>query len=252
MRYFIEFAYDGTHYFGFQIQPKQISVQEVLERNLSCLLRKKIKIVGAARTDTGVHARKMFGHFDYEYKLPENLIRKINAFLPKDIVIYSLFKVSKTAHARFDATFRTYSYYFSTIRNPFEVLFSFPAHHFNLQIPLMQEAASYLLQVNDFKSFSKLHSNNKNTLCKVIEAKFAFKQTTLIFTITANRFLRNMVRAIVGTLLRVGIGKLSIEQFKYIVDQQNRLLAGTSAPAHALFLENIKYPDWVFLVDFVL
>lgn len=247
MRYFIEFAYDGTHYFGFQIQPNQISIQEVIEFNLSLLLNKRIKIIGAGRTDRGVHARQMFAHFDCEKELSKYFIKKINAVLPKDIVVYSIFKVNSDAHARFNAESRTYRYYLLRKMNPFESLFAFPIYY-NLEISLMEEAANYLLEINDFKSFSKLHSNNQTTFCKINEAKFTSNRskTQLIFTITSNRFLRNMVRAIVGTLLHIGKGKLSISDFKSTIEQKNDILTKISVPPYALFLEKIKYPNWIF------
>ncbi|MCB9201521.1 MAG: tRNA pseudouridine(38-40) synthase TruA [Flavobacteriales bacterium] len=242
MRYFIEFAYDGTNYFGYQIQPNQISVQEVLESKLSTLLRKEIKITGAGRTDTGVHAHQMFAHFDTENQIPNDLGHKLNSFLPKDIVINDIFRVNDDAHARFDAEFRTYKYYISTKRNPFDYQFSYPIFQ-NLDVQEMQKSANKLLNHSDFKSFSKLHSDNKTTICNVTEAFFETNENQIIFTITANRFLRNMVRAVVGTLIEVGKGKINTNEFNEIINSKKRSEAGTSAPANALFLYKITYPN---------
>lgn len=245
MRYFIEFAYDGTNYFGYQIQPNQISVQETLEKALSTILKRKVSITGAGRTDTGVHARQMFAHFDDE-PIDSQLTYKLNAFLPKDISVFSIFQVPDDAHARFDAIKRTYKYYIALTRNPFDYIYSYPIYHKKLDVKLMQKCADFLLQVEDFKSFSKLHSDNKTTRCKVDFAKFEEKENQLIFTISADRFLRNMVRAIVGTLIEVGKNKINLEQFQQIILEKNRSKAGTSAPANALFLEKIEYPESIF------
>lgn len=248
MRYFIEFAYDGTNYFGYQIQPNQISVQETLEKAFSTILKQKISITGAGRTDTGVHARQMFAHFDVDEMINPQLTFKLNAFLPKDISIISIFQVSDDAHARFDAIKRTYKYYISLTRNPFKYKYSYPIYHTRLNIESMQKCADFLLTIEDFKSFSKLHSDNKTTRCKVDFANFEQINNQLIFTISADRFLRNMVRAIVGTLIEVGKNKINYEQFQQIVLEKNRSKAGTSAPANALFLEKIEYPEQIFTI----
>lgn len=246
MRYFIEFAYNGCHYFGFQIQNNQITIQEVLEEKLSLLLSEQIKITGAGRTDTGVHARQMFAHFNYNNKLPENLIKKINIFLPNDIIVYSIFRVKTTAHARFDAKERTYKYYFSIQENPFNYFFSFPIYHLKLNISEMQEAANYLIKIKNFKSFAKNHSNNITEICNIYTSKFIFKKTKLIFLITADRFLRNMVRSITGGLLEIGKGKLSINKFIDDISKRKRIASGFSLPAKGLFLEKITYPNSIF------
>lgn len=246
MRYFIEFAYDGTNYFGYQRQPNQISVQETLEKALSTILKRKVSITGAGRTDTGVHARQMFAHFDDDESINSQFTYKLNAFLPKDISVSSIFQVPDSAHARFDAIKRTYKYYITLTRTPFFFQYSYPIYHKKLDVELMQKCADFLLQVEDFKSFSKLHSDNKTTRCKLDFAQFEEKENQLIFTISANRFLRNMVRAIVGTLLEVGKNKINDEQFRQIVLDKDRGKAGTSAPANALFLEKIEYPELIF------
>ncbi len=246
LRYFIEFAYDGTNYFGYQIQPNQVSVQETLEKALSTILKRKIFITGAGRTDTGVHARQMFAHFDDDEPINSQLTYKLNAFLPKDISVFSIFQVPDDAHARFDAIKRTYKYHIALTRNPFDYIYSYPIYHKKLDVEVMQKCADFLLQIEDFKSFSKLHSDNKTTRCKVDFTKFEEKENQLIFTISADRFLRNMVRAIVGTLLEAGKNKINFEQFQQIVLEKDRCRAGTSAPANALFLEKIEYPKIIF------
>ena len=223
-RYFITFSYDGTNYHGWQIQPNANTVQQELQRALSILLRKEIEVVGAGRTDTGVHARKMAAHFDWELKDQAKLS-------------------SDDMHARFSATSRTYHYYIHTRKDPFE-------RHFSLQInyPLdfnkMNEAAKYFLQHEDYAAFCKAGGDNKTTICHVTEAKWVqTSPTSWYFEITANRFLRNMVRAVVGTLIDVGRGKISMNQFLEILHQGTRSDAGESMPGNALFLEDVSYPE---------
>lgn len=246
MRYFIKLAFNGTPFFGWQIQPEQISVQEVLENAFSLLLKQKIDITGCGRTDTGVHAKEYFAHFDYHEEIhPESLkklIHQLNSFLPQEIVIYAIFSVPEDAHARFDATFRTYRYYINLEKDPFTSPFAYRVFE-HLDIDLMNEAAKLLLSNTDFTSFSKVHTQVNNFNCSVTDAFWIMKNGQLIFEITANRFLRNMVRAIVGTLLLVGKGKLTVEGFQNIIDQKDRCKAGTSVPAHALFLEKIRYNE---------
>ncbi|MBO4739643.1 MAG: tRNA pseudouridine(38-40) synthase TruA [Bacteroidales bacterium] len=244
-RYFIHLAYNGKNYFGWQRQPKDISVQEVLENDISVLLKEPISIVGAGRTDTGVHARNFYAHFDTSNDLNEqdcqHLAYKLNAFLPKDIVVFSIFKVDSQMHARFSATSRTYRYYVSTQKNPFRQDMAYSVLQ-ALNVEQMNECCQKLLQYNDFTSFSKVHTQTNNNLCTITFAQWQrLPDNILCFEITANRFLRNMVRAIVGTLLQVGKGKLSVDDFCRIIEQRNRNEAGESAPAHALFLEEISY-----------
>lgn len=241
MRYFIEFSYNGKNYFGYQIQPKDISVQEELERALSTILREEIKTTGAGRTDTGVHAKKMFAHFDTHLVLPEKLTHQLNSFLPDDISVKRIFEVRNDFHARFDATFRTYEYYISLDKNPFTTDSAWQHWRRDLDINKMNEACSILFEYEDFTSFAKLHTDNKTNLCEIYIAKWEQNGTELKFTISANRFLRNMVRAIVGTMVEVGSGKIKPEDLRKVIENKNRNSAGTSAPAHGLFLVDVGY-----------
>ncbi len=241
MRYFIEFSYNGKNYFGYQIQPREISVQEVLEKALSTILREEIKTTGAGRTDTGVHAKKMFAHFDTEQNLDKNLPQKLNSFLPPDISVKNIFKVNDDFHARFDATFRTYEYFISLEKNPFTQDYSWQMWRRNLDIDKMNEACKILFEYEDFTSFAKLHTDNKTNFCKIYKAFWEQNGTELKFTISADRFLRNMVRAIVGTMVEIGNGKLKPEDLRKIIEDKNRNSAGTSAPAQGLFLVDIGY-----------
>jgi tRNA pseudouridine38-40 synthase len=244
MRYFVELAYNGTPFFGWQCQPDQITVQEVLEDAFSLLLNDKIELVGCGRTDTGVHAKQYFAHFDYNDLLSDSycqkLIHKLNSFLPKEIVVYRIFQVEEDTHARFSALDRTYRYYVDTSKNPFDFPFTYRFYE-KLDMDLMNLATSFLLGNQDFTTFSKLHTNVNNNFCDVKTAFWEQRNGQLVFTITANRFLRNMVRAIVGTLLFVGKGKMSVDDFQNIIQQKNRSKARVSAPAHALFLEEVNY-----------
>lgn len=252
MRYFMRLAFNGTPFFGWQIQPKNISVQEVIENALTLLLqqpsddgqRERIAITGCGRTDTGVHARDFVAHFDFSEELNEEqrlkLVNKLNSFLPKEIVIYAIEPVADDAHARFDAIDRTYRYYVNIRKDAF----NFPYAHRvfeKLDMDKMNEAAQLLLKNEDFTSFSKVHTQVNNMRCHVTHAQWEQCDGQLIFTITANRFLRNMVRAIVGTLLLVGKGKITVQDFQDIIEQKDRCKAGDSAPAHALFLEKVRY-----------
>lgn len=250
MRYFIHLAYNGANYFGWQLQPDAPSVQETLENCLSLLLHQtRISITGCGRTDTQVNASCFYAHFDIEQNFtPEQcqqLTDKLNNFLPKDIVIFRIFQVNDNAHARFDADCRTYQYFISLKKNPF----NFSQRMFcyrNLNIERMNEAAALLLVNEDFTSFSKVHTQVNNFICHISHAQWQLQGNDLVFTITANRFLRNMVRAIVGTLLEVGLGKLTVEDFQNIINQKDRCKAKTSAPACALFLTDVKYPSTIF------
>lgn len=241
MRYFVEFSYNGQHYFGYQIQPNEITIQEELEKALSTILRKPIKITGAGRTDTGVHAKKMFAHFDTEEAVSEKLPHQLNSFLPSDISIKKIFAVQDNAHARFDATFRTYEYYISLEKNTFSQNFAWQHWRRNLDVDKMNEACKILFEYEDFTSFAKLHADNKTNFCKIYKAVWEQNGTELKFTISADRFLRNMVRAIVGTMVEIGSGKLKPEDLKKIIEAKNRSIAGTSAPAHGLFLVDVGY-----------
>ncbi len=243
MRYFLELAYNGTQYHGWQVQLNAVSVQETIEKCLSILLSSKIKITGAGRTDAGVHAKQMFAHFDFEKKLNNDLVARMNNFLPKDIVILNLFLVKEKAHSRFDALSRKYKYYVSLRKNPFNYHSTWQFSKIDLNIDLMNQAAQTLYEYTDFTSFSKLHTDVKTNNCKIFNAEwFSIKKELICFEITADRFLRNMVRAIVGTLIDVGKKKLSLDEFKTIIESKDRNKAGVSAPAKGLFLVEINYP----------
>jgi len=242
MRYFAELAYKGTAYHGWQIQPNANTIQETLEKAFSTILRTPdFSCVGCGRTDTGVHASQYFMHFDLENSIDEvHLTHKVNALLPNDIVVYNIKHVKDSLHARFDAKERSYKYYINTERNPFTLGTSYYFSH-PLDIEKMNEAANYLLQINDFACFAKVHSDVKTTICDVRFAKWEKIEDKLIFTITADRFLRNMVRAVVGTLLLVGEKKITFNEFKAIIESKNRSNAGRSVPGHGLFLRKIVY-----------
>ena len=242
MRYFIKLAYKGTNYFGWQYQPDAISVQETLNKALSTLLKTNIDILGVGRTDSGVHAKEMFAHFDYETEIDtQKIVYKLNSFLPKDIAIFDLIKVHDDAHARFDATKRTYEYHIHTKKNAFESddswYYSLP-----LDVEKMNEACKILFEYTDFECFSKTHTDVNTFNCKIFEANWKQNEDKLVFTITADRFLRNMVRAIVGTMINIGSGKVSLNDFRKIIESKNRSKAGFSVPAHGLYLTKIEYP----------
>lgn len=247
-RYFIYLAYDGTAYHGWQIQPNGASVQECLMKALSTLLRREVEVTGAGRTDAGVHARLMVAHFDSEVPLdPLLMADKLNRLLPPDISVYRLRPVRPEAHARFGATARTYKYYVSTAKVPFSRqyrcrLFRTP------DFGRMNEAARTLFDYTDFTSFSKLHTDVKTNNCRIMHACWTqVDEQTWVFTIRADRFLRNMVRAVVGTLLEVGFGKLTVEGFRRVIEQKDRCRAGTSVPGNALFLVDVAYPEELFV-----
>lgn len=246
-RYFIYLAYDGTNYHGWQIQPNGISVQECLMKALSTFLRREIEVIGAGRTDAGVHASLMVAHFESEELLDtDSVTDKLNRLLPPDISVYRVCRVRPDAHARFDATARTYKYYVTTVKYPFNRQYRCRVYN-QLDYERMNEAARTLFEYTDFTSFSKLHTDVKTNICHITHAEWTQEDdVTWVFTIRADRFLRNMVRAIVGTLLEVGRGKLSIEGFRKVIEQQDRGKAGTSAPGNALFLVNVEYPESIF------
>ncbi len=246
-RYFIDLAYDGTAYHGWQVQPNGASVQECLEKALSTLLRREGGVVGAGRTDAGVHASLMVAHFDADGLLDEAFMTdKLNRLLPPDISVYRLRAVKPEAHARFDATSRMYRYYVTTAKRPFDRqyrcrLFQRP------DFDRMNEAARALFDYTDFTSFSKLHTDVKTNNCRIMEAAWTqVDEVTWVFTIRADRFLRNMVRAVVGTLLEVGRGKMDVDGFRRVIEQKDRCRAGTSVPGNALFLVDVTYPDSLF------
>jgi tRNA pseudouridine38-40 synthase len=244
MRYFIKLSYKGTNYHGWQIQPNAITVQEELEKCFSLLLKDRVKLIGAGRTDTGVHALEFFAHFEYNGRISEidQLIYKANSFLGEDIVIFDIFPVTEQAHARFSALSRTYEYRIHTIKNPFLDGFSLKINY-HLDYDLMNKAAKCLFEYDDFTSFSKLHTDTKTNICKIYAAEWTDRGDQKIFTVKADRFLRNMVRAITGTLLEVGKLKISTDDFKRIIEKKDRSSAGVSVPAHALYLTKIEYPS---------
>lgn len=246
MRYFIEFSYNGKNYHGWQLQPKAITVQGVLQNALTTILREEISVIGAGRTDSGVHALQMFAHFDTERELSDDLVRKLNAFLPYDIAVHSIRAVKTDAHARFDALKRTYQYHISIEKSPFKYDYSMPLT-LPLNVDVMNEAAQILFDYTDFQCFSKTHTDVKTFNCKIYEAHWAIVGSELVFTITADRFLRNMVRAIVGTLINVGLQKLSLTGFEDIIISKSRSKAGASVPACGLFLTQVTYPEEIFL-----
>ncbi|MCD4663990.1 MAG: tRNA pseudouridine(38-40) synthase TruA [Bacteroidales bacterium] len=249
-RYFLKLAYNGTNYHGWQIQENAITIQALINDALSTILKTEINVVGCGRTDTGVHAKEFFAHFNTveditSHKEKINL-HKLNNYLPKDIVIYSMHPVKADAHARFDAIFRTYQYYISRKKDPFNQEFSWYVYG-DLNMEKMNEGANALLEYNDFTSFSKSKTQVSNNLCTIQFAKWDYENNMLIFSITANRFLRNMVRAIVGTLIDLGKEKISLNDFRQIIENKNRSNAGYSVPARGLFLTEVKYPDAIFL-----
>ena len=242
MRYFIHLAYHGTAYHGWQIQPNAASVQETLNKAFSVLLQSEMNLMGAGRTDTGVHAREMYAHFDSDttFDIP-TLVHKLNSFLPKDIVIYDIIPVHDDAHTRFDATKRTYEYHIHQFKNPFLDELSWYFHQ-TLDINLMNQAAQILQNYTDFECFSKVNTDVNTFDCTIFEAHWKRDENNqLVFTISANRFLRNMVRSIVGTLINVGLHKITLDDFTKIIESKSREKAGFSVPAHGLYLTKIEY-----------
>lgn len=248
-RYFLQLSYKGTNYHGWQVQLNAISVQEVMEKALSTILREEIAVVGAGRTDTGVHASFFVLHFDSEKNNLDsvNMEYKLNRFLPSDIAVSKIFKVNNELHARFSAVSRTYKYYISTEKNPFRFETSYQ-YNVLLDIDKMNEAARLLFNYKDFTSFSRLHTDVKTNNCKIYQAEWRREDDQLVFTIKADRFLRNMVRAVVGTLIEVGRGKMTADEFREIIEKKDRGAAGASAPAEGLFLTNIEYPPKIRLL----
>ncbi len=243
-RYFLHISYNGKAYHGWQIQNNALSVQAVLNQKISIALQENIYVVGAGRTDTGVHAEFYMLHFDTQKEISDKagFIDKINKLLPQDIAAYQIYDVPADANTRFDAVSRSYEYRISLKKNPFLTDFAW-YYRFNLDIELMNQAAGLLLNYDDFTSFSKTGTQVKTNICKIYEAKWFYtEKSVLVFRIKADRFLRNMVRAITGTLIDVGKGKISVNDFKKIIEDKNRSSAGFSVPAHGLFLTDIEYP----------
>ncbi|MDA9057074.1 tRNA pseudouridine(38-40) synthase TruA [Flavobacteriaceae bacterium] len=247
MRYFIDLSYNGRAYHGWQIQPDVNTVQAELNHALSTVLQAPLDCMGAGRTDTGVHAEQMMAHFDIDTKIDvKDIAYKLNVFLPKDIHINTIKEVQPEIHARFEALSRTYVYKISRTKNAFkyqnEHIYTLP-----LDVDLMNQAAKILFDYTDFQCFSKVKTDVKTYDCTIMEAHWELDKNTLNFTIKADRFLRNMVRAIVGTMIEVGAKKRTLEEFRAIIDSKNRSNAGTSAPAHGLYLINIEYPKSIYV-----
>lgn len=245
----MKLSYNGSPYHGWQRQPNAMSVQQTLEEALSTVTQRPMTITGAGRTDTGVHAKEMFAHFDLDEILdPKKFLTSLNRLIGKDIAVHDLLKVRNDAHARFDAFSRSYNYYIMLHKDPFWFQFSHRMHYLP-DISAMNEAAGILLKTSDFTSFAKLHSDSKTNICNVSEAKWTIDAdgNLLKFSITADRFLRNMVRAVVGTLLEVGTGKMNLKAFEDVIIRKDRCAAGMSVPAKGLFLTKVEYPEEIFI-----
>lgn len=251
MRYFIRFAYDGTHFHGSQRQPNGVTVQETLEQALAMIFREEIPLTFAGRTDAGVHAREMYAHMDIDEEAMrregERLVFRLNGILPDSIAIFDIYPVTDEAHARFSATRRTYEYHVIDHKDPF--LFTQATRiRPGLDYAIMNEAAQLLIGKQDFASFCRSNTNVKTTICDLSYAHWdVLENGHAVFTISADRFLRNMVRAVVGTLFEVGRGKMTKEQFAEVITQHNRSAAGESAPAQGLYLTQIQYPEEIFI-----
>lgn len=249
-RYFIFISYKGTSYHGWQVQPNSVTVQEILDEALSTILNEKIATIGAGRTDTGVHAQFFCAHFDsnsQDLLNIKNLIFKLNQYLPSDISVNTIKKVLPDANARYSAISRTYKYYISRIKDPFSENSSWHLYG-EMDITSMNKACDILMNHTDFTSFSRLHSGAKSNICRIYSAEWEESGPRLIFTIKADRFLRNMVRAIVGTMVEIGFMKMDLKEFEMIILAKDRCKAGMSAPSQGLFLVDIEYPEEIFLL----
>ncbi|MBC8316027.1 MAG: tRNA pseudouridine(38-40) synthase TruA [Bacteroidetes bacterium] len=246
-RYFIKLAFDGTNYHGWQIQENAHTVQQVVNEALSMMLRETVSATGCGRTDSGVHAKEFFAHFEIDQEISvkacKDLVFRLNNYLDVDLVIYNIFHVKPRIHARFSAQARTYQYVITRIKNPFISRYSH-FHYGPVDLELMNKGAEFLLSESDFTSFSKVHTETKTNICRVTYAKWEEDGDNLVFTIRADRFLRNMVRAIVGTLLDLGMKKITFDDFRTIIASKNRCDAGESVPAYGLFLIRVDYPDF--------
>jgi len=246
-RYFIKLAFDGSLYHGWQRQDNALSIEHLVNEALNTILRQKVKLTGCGRTDAGVHASEFFAHFDLDNLSfsEEQLAYKLTCLLPDDIVINNIIKVTPEAHARFSAIKRTYKYCINSKRDPFRKNYEY---FFNrkLDTELMNQACKILMDYKNFSCFSKSHTQVNNYLCTIFEARWETDESRYKFTITANRFLRNMVRAIVGTMMDVGLHKISLEEFRNIVENGSRSNAGMSVPAQGLFLAKVEYPEGIF------
>lgn len=248
MRYFIELGYNGQAYHGWQIQPGDPTVQETIEKALGTLLRERIAVTGCGRTDAGVHASQFFLHFDYPEEIDkEKLKYRLNSVLPADIAIFRIRKVKEDAHARFDAYSRSYEYRIFEGKNPFMIGTVSQVRKLDLDLAKMNEAADMLMNYADFQCFSRSKSDVKTFICQIEEAYWEIDGELLVFNIKANRFLRNMVRAIVGTLIEIGQGKREVDDFKSIIESRDRTNAGPSAKAEGLYLTRVSYPEHIFI-----
>jgi len=248
-RYFIFISYKGTSYHGWQIQPNSVTVQKILDEALTVILNEKISTTGAGRTDAGVHAMIFCAHFDSispDFSTIGNLVFRLNQYLPVDISVIKIKKVVPDANARYSAISRTYKYYISRIKDPFFDNSSWFLHG-KINISSMNKACGMLLHHSDFTSFSRLHSGAKSNICKIYSARWDESDNRLVLTIKADRFLRNMVRAIVGTMVEIGFEKMDLKEFEEIILAKDRCRAGKSAPAKGLFLSDIEYPEEIFV-----
>jgi len=246
MRYFIELSYEGASYHGWQIQSNAVTVQKVLTDCVANFLRSEdLQITGCGRTDTGVHANQFFAHFDLESDIDtEKATYSLNNMLPKDIAIRKIFRVEDNLHARFSAVSRTYNYHIHYSKNPFIREYSYQVY-LKLDIAKMNEACELLYSYTDFTSFSKMHTDTRTNNCKIMHAEWELSANGIVFKIKADRFLRNMVRALVGTMLDIGSGKISVNDLNEILESRNRGNAGRSVPGHGLFLNSIQYKEGV-------
>jgi len=245
-RYFLEIAFNGSNYHGWQRQPGQVTIQSVMAEHISTLLREELKVHGCGRTDAGVHARKFYLHFDTNQELNLDFRYKLDSFLPKDITAKKLYTLSKRIHARYDAIKRSYEYIISCGKDPFHVGMAV-TYFEKFDIDLMNEACKVLLKYNDFESFSKTNNSHNHYLCNLFEAHWKNQENLLIFSITANRFLRSMVRLIVGTMLDVSRKKINIEKFRKIIEDKDRTKAGKAVYANGLYLVDVQYPERVLV-----
>lgn len=248
-RYFIQLAFDGTNFKGWQQQNKVLTVQNTINAAISTILKEEINVTGCGRTDAGVHAHHFFAHFDtrklLDHQIRIDLTKRLNGYLSYDIALQEIIPVMNEAHARFDALSRTYKYYISRVKDPFIVKYSYDFRE-KLNIGLMNKGAGLIRQYKDFTSFSKVNTQTKTNICKISEAYWEETADVLVFTITADRFLRNMVRAIVGTLLDIGRGKTKLSDLATIIESRDRSNAGPSVPAQGLFLHEVQYPTDIF------
>jgi len=246
MRYFLEIAYQGSHYHGWQIQPNSISVQEVVNRSLSTIINDEISTSGCGRTDAGVHASQFFLHFDTEKTIPENLVYKLNRILPKDISVYRWFAVEPEAHVRYDANYRAYDYFLHRTKNPFLDSFSTLYPAFDLDVDKMRKAFKSLSDYSDFSPFEKVNNDARTSTCEIYKLELLVNEdeSRFHFHIAANRFLRGMVRRIVGCTLDIGRGKTELDELEEVMKSAGNFKLNTSAPPQGLFLSEVRYPAW--------